>query len=470
VPIKILLVFPPLTLEERYAKNVGKVGGFLPPIGLAYIAAVLQREGIEVEIIDAPALELTLEETLSKIMESGAEIVGISTLTPTIKRSLRLAEYIKHASPDQTIVLGGPHASIFPIRTMKECPATDIIVRGEGEITTLNLVRALETGKNLNQVRGLAIRDKNGEPKLTGQGPFVEDLDSLPFPARDLLPMDKYRTLPNAYRRLPVVHMLAGRGCPFSCTFCSKAVFGRKHRVRSPQNVLEEIKLVVDRYHAREIAFWDDVFTIRRKWTLEFCRLLREEKIDILWSCESRVDLVDRELLEEMARAGCWNIFYGVETAYQELLDRIGKGVTVDQVRKAIEITKRAGIEIRASFMFALPGETPEMAEETIRYAIELDPDYAQFNITTPYPGTKLYKTAKQFGELSEDYDKYIMWEPVFVPKGYEDENQIKEIQRRAFRRFYLRPKYFLRRLFKIESFSDLKRNLAGLRMVAGFL
>lgn len=195
-----------------------------------------------------------------------------------------------------------------------------------------------------------------------------------------------------------------------------------------------------------------------------------EEKIDILWSCESKVDLVDRELLEEMARTGCWNIFYGVETASQELLGMIGKGVTVEQARRAIKMTKDVGIEIRASFMFALPGETPEMAEETIRYAIELDPEYAQFNVTTPCPGTQLYRTAKRFGELKEDYDKYILWEPVFIPKGYSDENQIREIQRRAFRRFYLRPGYFLKRLSGIHSFKDLKRNVAGIRMVAGFI
>jgi radical SAM superfamily enzyme YgiQ (UPF0313 family) len=243
---------------------------------------------------------------------------------------------------------------------------------------------------------------------MNGPRPLIQNLDALPFPARDLLPMDKYIPLPNQYKRKPVANLMALRGCPYQCTFCSaNAVFGCSLRMRSAQRVYDEIKQLVDTYGIREISFWDDTLTVNKKWLHELCDLIISNHLDITWSCYARVNTVDLDLLKKMKKAGCWNIFYGIESGNQELLDRIKKGITLDQIRNAVKLTKKAGIEVRGSFMIALPGETPEMAHKTIDFAIELDPDYAQFSITTPYPGTELFEQAKQYGELSGDFSKF---------------------------------------------------------------
>jgi radical SAM superfamily enzyme YgiQ (UPF0313 family) len=193
-----------------------------------------------------------------------------------------------------------------------------------------------------------------------------------------------------------------------------------------------------------------------------------DEKLDITWTCLSRVDTIDHEMVSLMKRAGCWNIFFGFEAGNQELLDNIKKGIKVEQSKKVMKWMKEEGIEVRASFMLALPGETPEMAEETIRFAIELDPDYAQFSVTTPYPGTSLYDNVEQYGNLSKDYSKYSLWSPVFVPHGYKDSDEVAKMEKRAIRKFYFRPKFFYSKFRKIKSLEDMKRYYKGLKMAIG--
>ena len=203
---------------------------------------------------------------------------------------------------------------------------------------------------------------------------------------------------------------------------------------------------------------------------MDFCDLLIKDKIDITWTAYSRVDRVDEELLRKMKKAGCWNLFFGYESGCQELLDNIKKGITLEQIRRANALCKKTGIEIRASFMLALPGETPKLAQKTIDFAKELNPDYVQFEVTTPYPATELYYMAKNYGTvLHKDFSKYSMWEPVFIPHGYKDAEQVRRISRRAMREFYLRPRYILSRIMKINSFEDIIRYIKGLRFIMGF-
>lgn len=441
--VRVLLIFPPVVHEEIYSKGISEIGHTLPPLGLAYIASVLEENGIKVKIIDAVVLRLSLEGVVEQAIEYLPDYIGIMAMTPTIYRSKDLAKLLKRHLPEVPITFGGPHPSQFPKET-SEYDYVDTVVVGEGEYAMLDIVK--------NNSRGIIYANP------------IKNLDELPFPARHLLPMELYFAGVSLSKRSPQATVITSRGCPEDCTFCSKSVFGRKYRVRSPKNVVSEIKYLMKEYGIREISFWDDIWGLKNTWTREFCNLILEEEIDITWSCEARVDTVNLEKLKLMKKAGCWNIFYGIESGNQDLLDIIGKGTTLEQARKAIKWTKEAGIEIRANFMLALPGETPEKAKKTIDFAKELDADFVKFNITTPYPGTKLYEQAQSYGTLEESLNRFTNYFPVFVPSGYSSKEEILEMRKKAYREFFFRPSYILKRLLKIRSIGEFVRHIRGFK------
>jgi radical SAM superfamily enzyme YgiQ (UPF0313 family) len=252
---------------------------------------------------------------------------------------------------------------------------------------------------------------------------------------------------------------MTSRGCPFRCAYCSGHInFGRTHRFHSARRVIDEIKILMRDYKADSIQFFDETFTFSKPRVLELCDKMIEEKVKISWAAFSRVNTIDRELLEKMREAGCYQIFYGVESGNQRLLDLIHKDITLDQARKAIKLTREAGIESFASFMLALPTETMEESYKTIDFAIELDPDYAQFPITTPFPGTELYDIAKKSGSFTtEDWSKFMSWDQVvYVPEGRSVE-EVKHTAKEAYRRFYLRPKYVARRVWGMRKLPPRK-------------
>ncbi len=451
--MRVAFVFPPLTMKERYSKSVGDIGGNLAPLGLAYLAAVLRQDGHEVMILDAPALRLGADDVVRRLSDFGPEMIGMTALTSTIHRTAEMSRLMKKSFPRAAIVIGGPHATIMPEDTLKKTGA-DVVLAGEGEITVREIARDLGRFRK----------------KRIVVGERVEDLDSVPFPAWDLLPVHLYTSLPNNYKKSRhVLNMVTSRGCPFRCTYCCKDLYGVMYRTRSVDNVMAELRFLRKRYGIREVAFWDDLFTMKRDWVMEFCDRLIAEGMDMTWSCETRVNYVDYEMLKKMKQAGCWNVFYGIEAGDQKLLNNIRKGTTLDMIRKAVRMTRKAGLEIRGSFMIALPGETPELARKTIKFAIELDPDYAQFSITTPFPGTELYEKAEEWGTLSKDFNEYNEWNPVFVPRGYRNAGEIRKMHKEAFRSFYLRPKYIVKRIMKIRSPDDVVKNILGLRMILGF-
>lgn len=481
--MNVMLIYPPVSVEERYARGVGKgVGGDLPPLGIASLAAFIRERGYSVDAVDSVGLNLTVEDLLRRIDEARPAVVGFSALTVNFHRALACAEQIRSRFPHILTLLGGHHATITPREVLSTDNFFDILCLGEGELTLLEVLdrfrdggadraRFLADEALLRSIKGIAFRDAQGKPALSPPRELIKDLDILPHPARDLLPMDRYIPLPNQYLRLPVVHMTAIRGCPFACTFCSNnAVFGRRIRAKSPAKTVDEIAFLKATYGAREISFWDDTMTTQRDWMMGFCDELIARKLEITWTGYSRVDTVDLEMLKRMKQAGCWNLFYGYEAGDQGLLDIIAKGTTLDQIRQANRWTKEAGIEVRGSFMIALPGETPELALKTIAFAKELCPDYAQFSITTPYPGTKLWDDAQRYGELDLDYRKYHGWLPVFLPHGYKDKEQILAMGKRAMREFYLRPQFIWQSLRKIRTVEDVKRYAKGLRFLLGWV
>jgi len=480
--LDVMFIYPPVSVEERYSRKVGKsIGGDLPPLGIASLAAYLRENGFTVDAVDCVGLRLTVEDIVARVARARPRVVGFSSLTVNYYRALDAAREVKRRCPGTLVVLGGHHATIAAEEVLRNDECFDILVIGEGELTMLEVAEKyraagwqlapfLADEETMGGIRGITFRRAAGIGFAAPREP-IADLDTLPYPARDLLPMGTYVPLPNQYLRLPVVHMTAIRGCPYKCSFCSNnAVFGRHIRTKSPARTADEIEYLMKEYGAREISFWDDTMTANRKWMLGFCDEIIHRKLDITWTGYSRVDTVDAEMLGRMKAAGCWNLFFGFEAGDQTLLDNIDKGITLEQIRSANRLTQEAGIEVRASFMIALPGETPELAQKTIEFAKELNPDYAQFSITTPYPGTRLWESADRYGTLDKDYRHYHGWTPVFVPSGYASKEQIMQMEKRAMRQFYLRPAFFWKTLRKLRSWEDVKRYLKGFRMVLGFV
>jgi len=260
--------------------------------------------------------------------------------------------------------------------------------------------------------------------------------------------------------------MIVIRGCPYVCTFCDQARTGARRR--SPKKVIEEMKYCVEKLGVKEITFWDDTLSYHKKWMREFLDLLIKENLDLTWSCYAAVNTVDKEILQKMGKAGCWNIFYGFETAVDELAKNIlttRKNTNLERMKQVAQWSREAGIEIRGSFMIGMPGETPELAKQTIQNAIDLDPDYAQFSVVCPFPGTQLAKEIKQgkWGKfISEDLEEYNTMKVTWLPFGYNSPEELENMERYAYRRFYLRPSYIFKRILKTRSLSDLIRYIKG--------
>lgn len=485
--VDCLLFFPPLTKKEAVGgKAVNEKYGHLPPLGMAYLASALLEKGFTVDVVEPLVLGLTEEDVLDRIAQVKPRVVGLSALTPTFAKTVSMAKAVRERFPDVITMIGGTHITLayrgavkgpFKAGILEEHPWFDFACIGEGERTIVEMLdffkrhgwdrrRALENASEADGIQGIAYRDRDGTAVYTGNRPFV-DLDELPPPARHLLPMERYVPFPVQYRRLPVVHMFVSRGCPWTCTFCcTPYTWGRDVRFRSPANVVAEIKQVMKDFGAREISFWDDTFTTNPEWLTELCERIHAEKLDIIWSCFGRANDMTPALAKTMKKGGCWEIFFGIESVNQESLNVIKKGLSPAIMRRAAKICHEAGIEMRGLFMLGLPKETPELAEKTVDYAIELDLDYAQFTMTTPHKGTDLYADAKRYGMMvEEDSSRNTQNEAVFVPSGYKSAYELNETVKRAYKRFYFRPAYWWKKIRSIRSFQDFNRYYQGIKI-----
>lgn len=455
--MKTLLINPPQ--NGKYPQ---------PPLGLASIAAVLERESYQVKILDANALQLSESEIAREI--DGVDIIGITAMTPFINSAIKVVKEIKREKPGSMVIVGGAHATILPEETLSDVPEIDVIVRGEAEATVLELYQALKSGDSLQNVRGITYRDK-GEIKSTPTRPPIVDMDSLPFPAYHLLPLQKYRLHPPHGRRLPVMAVLTSRGCPYNCLFCSKPIFGHKFRSQSPQRIASEIEYLVENFKVKEITFYDDIFTLDKKQIAKLAKEFKKHKLSIPWSCEIRVDLVTEESLATMKEAGCYMIAYGIESGNQNILNNLRKKITIEQVRKAIKMTHDAGIQSVGYFMLGSPGETPTTIHQTIDFAKRLPLDFVQFSITTPYPGTDLYNLYLKSGVSDKNWDNFTYANlksasiPVFETASLSKDD-LQKWNATAYKEFYLRFSYIWERLKQSRSPGNLKTNISGLRML----
>lgn len=439
--MKVVLVNPPVRQSFEIQSALGLNA---PPLGLAYIGAVLERDGYDVTIIDAPISCESQEGVIKKLQSIKPYVIGVTSMTPNIGDAVSLITKIKQKMPDSVTVLGGCHITFMPEETMTTCPAIDVGVIGEGEVTMLELVRSIESGRPLDAVDGAVIR-VGGKIRRTRPRRLIEDLDTLPFPARHLLPMEKYTALGE---RTPIGNVITSRGCPFRCIFCaSSRLYGNTFRARSAENVLEEVSELVDKYRINFIEFVDDTFTINKKRSFRLADLLR--KLDVFWAFGSRVDTVSEELLRAFRRAGALMFYMGIESASERVLRFLKKGITLEQIRSAISSAKKAGLEITGSFIIGTPGERKEEAIETIKFAISSGIDYAQFTAMTPYPGTEVYEFAKMNRLLeTEDWSKYTTIKPVMRTFEMTAE-EIRSLISMAYRKFYLRPKFLVMQVAK---------------------
>lgn len=385
--MKILLINPPIR-ENEPPRHI--------PIGLGIIANVLLSEGHEVKILDINAERLSKSQVKEKIdLKSKYEIIGTGGLITTYKYLKWLIPELKNSNPTSKIVVGGGVVTGDPTLLLNRTPA-DIAVIGEGEITMKEIVSALENNNSLETVKGIVYKKENNQIKINPARALIKDLDNLPFPAYDLFPIDIYlRNVAHAFviRKKTEMSIITARGCPYNCNYCYH-IFGRGYRTRSVDNVIEEIRYLMEKYKVESILLLDETFTINKKRVMEFCSKMLLEKIDIPWSCYARVDIVDREMLKKMKQAGCYHVGYGIESGSQQILDNMNKKVTVEQAKKAIKLTRSTGLVCGTTFMFGYPGESLETIKETVYFCKQLliSPS---FFFTTPYPGTKLYKEVK---------------------------------------------------------------------------
>jgi len=458
--MKILLINPPQRTKCPQ-----------PPLGLAMVAAVLEKNTDSVQILDLTVLGISNESLRLRIQQEKPDIVGITAMTPTINSALRVAKNVKEVDKEIIVILGGAHATLLPGETLHDSPDIDLIVCGEGEQTTPEVIATLkEDAGSLRQVPGVAYRE-GSETRINPLRPPILDLDSLPFPAFHLLPMGKYRLHPPFGRKTPIMPIITSRGCPYRCVFCSKSVFGHRYRSNSAVYVANQIQFLIEKFGIREVKFYDDSFTLNKKRVIDICTLLKQQQLDIPWTCETRVDLVDRDLLKIMMDAGCYMIEYGVESGNQLILDNLKKDTTLDQTVKTFKWTHEAGIETVAYFMIGSPGETLESIRESIEFAKKLDPDFVQFSVATPYPGTELYRMSLEEGCMPGQWDRYVYADlkpvdnPVFGTKNLNKE-ELRKWNKRAYTSFYLRRSYALKRLARMTTSGELRTNVAGLRML----
>jgi radical SAM superfamily enzyme YgiQ (UPF0313 family) len=428
----------------------------VPSPSLLYLVPHLKRDGHEVAYLEG--LFSTDDEVLSALTRWKPDVVGMTITSVDWRNAKRLAPRIKEALPEVTLVAGGIHPTLWKEQCFDECPQLDVVVYGEGELTTRELACRLQDRASLQGLQGTVFRD-NGNIVTNAPRPVVEDLDTFPFPDRSVVDLDSYLPSPTFYHRLPHASIIGSRGCPYRCTFCHTE---HHTRMRSARNIVDEIEFLNRRHQVVDVAFWDDTFTLSENRAYEICDEMLRRDLDVEWCVNARADKVTRPLLERMKRAGCWRVLYGIESGVQKNLDTLKKDLTLEEIAKAVRLTNEVGIEAYGTFMFGIPGETYDDGLKTIEFACSVGLDFAVFVSLTPFPGCEVYDDVKAGRIKAVKHDPpYDLKNISFVPDGLT-EQQIAHLIKMGHKRFYLRPKQVLRRAAKMRNLHDLKKNAKG--------
>ncbi len=458
---RVLLIYPPspvINREDRCQQPTKELLVIppLPPTDLMYLAAIAEQCGYEAMIRDYSQggnFEVDLKEFQPDFL-----VANIAT--PTFQSDMMAIKLAKDINPSIcTIVKGAPFLT-YNTNTIYENPFIDYVIIGEAEFTLKEILEGVPN----NEILGICYRE-NFQPIKNEKRPFIENLDELPFPARHLVDNSIYRRPDNG--KVQAVVKVA-RGCPFHCFFClATPVSGAKVRKRSPENIVAELKECVEKYNIRNFLFWSDIFNLDREWTLELCKKIIESGLKITWSSNTRADTMDDEMAKMMYKSGCRLVSIGVESGSQKMLDKIGKKITLDNIRNTVKILKKNKIKIYNYFVIGLPWETEETVEETIKFAIELDSNFISFYTATPLPGTKYFAYAMLNKLVEGNLDfRSAYYEPVVRSESLSKE-RIFELHKQAVKRFYLRPKFIFKTLLSLRSFTEFKNYfIAGMNLL----
>ncbi len=459
--LRVALVYPPYgpVKNEPGIKAVKENYGIFPSLSLLYVAGILEHAGCEVLFIDAHAEGLSIEETTARLQAFDPAFIGYTITTYLFFQTLDWIKAIKNIVPVPTIV-GGVHLSIYPTETLHHA-AIDYAVTGEAEISLPELLHTLRRGGDLRDVRGVAFRV--GGPVAEGGQVVVNaaadtvDVDDAPMPARHLIDNTIYHSFISKRKNFSVT--ITSRGCPYKCIFCEQG--SKAFRARSPIKVVDELELANKEFDIQELDFFDSSFTIRKQRVIDICEEIKRRKLDITWAARTRVDCITPDVLKAMRSAGCSRIYYGIESGNREILRVLKKSTSLDQIKQVVSDTRSAGIDTFGYFMVGNPYETPTTIRQTIRLALDLDLDYAQFSKVTPMPATEMYTMLLQ--ETGRDYWREFVLNPhsdlVPRPKCDMTDAEIQRWCRLAYLRFYYRPSMIKRRLSAVESFDELQRS-----------
>ena len=456
--MKVMLINPPPLGKQTYTNRI-----LYPPLGLAYIAAILRNKGLMVSLLDANALDYNLNRIINCMKEFNPDIVGFASTTGKLEDIHLLANSIKAINDKTITVLGGAHPTSEPESAIA-IENIDFIIVGEGEKTFPLLIDYLIKDKDYSSLKGIGYK-KNGKIFVNERSDFIENLDDLPIPSYDLLPMKKYSSVQSSTQK--VMMMITSRGCPYRCTFCAvPKILGYKYRYFSALRVVEEMEYLKNNYGIEEIHFKDSIFNFNVKRISEICDLLIQKNVNMTWLCNARVDGVNKEILKKMKEAGCISVIYGIESGSPDILKRLKKGFQIETARKAIEAAKEVGIEVTAGYIIGNPEDTEKTINETIDFAIDMDTDFAGFNFLTPLPGTEIYEEALEKNWFVKDYDtNNIRYDKCSINATNLPTKQLEKYLKMAYRRFYFRPNYIIRRFKKINS-HDLRASYNGLKAI----
>ncbi|MFH1836200.1 MAG: radical SAM protein [Methanobacteriota archaeon] len=445
--MKIFLVNPPFIEVYGPYREAAKLGAQPQmPLGLAYIAAVARDLGHNVVLLDADVEGLSIDKVVEKVGDAKPDLVGVSATTPIYSNGREILEKAKEVDDGITTVLGGFHITALPRETMEESEAVDYGIIGEGEETFKELIDVLVGKKDAKDTAGLAYRDEDGTVKINHRRKPIQNLESIPYPARDLLKTERYVWSIPGKGLAPVTSIITTRGCPFQCIFCGVGtMFPGKPRYRRLCDILDEIESVIKKFSITHFMFSDDTLTLDKERVLKFCREVKDRGLAFTFEGYTRADCVDKEILQELKSIGLLRLSFGVESGNQKILDAIKKGTTLGQLKRAYEWCSELGIESRCSLMIGHPFETMKTVEETLKFVTrELKVYQAYVNITTPYPGSELYELAKEgYGGLrllTDDWSQYRRYGKAVMEMNDLKSEDLVNMQKKFYLRFYLRP------------------------------
>ncbi len=438
----------------------------IPPFGLGYLITAA-RKNHDVDLLDGIKEKLTPDKFGEILAKKSYDVIGIQIFTFQVARTKDYIKKIKELLPNAKIILGGPHPSCASVNIFSLFPQISWAFRGEAEIGLAKLLDLMAEGninnENLAGIPGLIWR--NNDKTVVNQQYFVDNLDELGFPSWDILKPNSYPLAPHGgfFKNYPIAPIITTRGCPFSCTYCAGSlVSGKKIRSRSVGNIIEEIKLLYNEYGIREIHIEDDNFTFNPEFVKDFCRKLKENNLNITWTCPNgvRLDTLTEELLLTMKDAGLYSISVGVESGSERILKDMKKNLTKEKIQEKVGLIKKCGLEVSGFFIIGYPTETLKDIMETIDFSLELDLKRAGFSLFKPFPGTEITRKLMESGELEEmsdeDWSKFVLADAIYAPRGLTRE-QMKKLRKKALMRFYFRPKIIFKFFSEIRNFKHLK-------------